>query len=77
MFRAVSPVDMGAAIPARAEASLVGWPRLDAGCPPKLLDHCPLQLDGARKYDERLVGQEEDREITWRLLSKHTWLGEN
>lgn len=44
------------------------WEGLDlptvAGCqmPPKLLSHSPPQLDGERKYSERLVGQDKDRE---------------
>ena len=42
-----------------------------AGCqvPTKLLYHSPPQQDRGRKYDERFVGQDKDREITQQLPS--------
>ena len=57
---------------------VVGWPWLDARCPPKPLYHSPPQLDRGRKHNGRLVARYKDREITQQLPSqaKQTGLGE-
>jgi len=40
-----------------------GLPWLDTRCPPKLLYHCPSQVDrGGKQYSERFMGQDRDRE---------------
>jgi len=35
---------------------------INARCPPKLLYHSPSSTGRERKYDERLVGQDKDRQ---------------
>jgi len=49
--------------------NMVGWPWLDARCPPKPLSYSTPQLDGERKHNERLVRWDKDRERS--LTSYH------
>lgn len=41
---------------------VMGWPWLESRNPPKPLCHSPPQLDKKRKYKERLMSQDKDRE---------------
>ena len=51
--------------------SVVGWPWLEAGCPPKPLCHFPPQLDRGRKTEQKVCGSREGQgKLTHQLLSQ-------